>query len=191
MANLITTDYPINQLEEFTMEDNNSNTNEQGQSLVELAISMTVLLILLAGLVDLGRGFFTFITLRDAAQEGASYASVINTRLLENSEISTYCSMITDRVLITTKDLDGGVSNGPINLEFLADAGEISVETKINGTECTSATQTDVCIGGAVSVRVTYGSFPMTMPFMGAIVGSQTIPLSAVVVDTILTPACD
>ena len=174
------------------MKDNQENDRrERGQSLVELAISMTVLLILLAGLVDLGRGFFTFITLRDAAQEGASYASVVNNRLLESSEISTYCTEITDRVLITTKDLDGGVSNGPINLETLADAGEISVETKINGTECTIATESDVCMGGAVSVRVTYGSFPMTMPFMGTIVGSQTIPLSAVVVDTILTPACD
>ena len=164
---------------------------ESGQSLVEVAISMTVLLILLAGIVDLGRAFFTYITLRDAAQEGASYASVINTRLLDSTEIPNYCSDITDRVLITTKELEGGASNGPFNLETLADAGEVNVETTINGTECTSVSQADVCIGGAVSVRVTYGDFPMTMPFMGAIVGSQTIPLSAVVVDTILTPACD
>ena len=173
------------------MEENNNNPKEQGQSLVELAISMTVLLILLAGVVDLGRAFFTYITLRDAAQEGASYASVINTRLLDSTEIPNYCADITDRVLITTKELGGGSSNGPINLETLADAGEVNVETTINGTECSSVSQADVCIGGAVSVRVTYGDFPMTMPFMGAIIGSQTIPLSAVVVDTILTPACD
>ena len=167
------------------------NHQETGQSLVEVAISMTLILVLLAGLVDLGRAFFTYITLRDAAQEGASYAAVINTRLLNSSDIPNYCSNITDRVLITTKDLDGGASNGLINLENLADAGEVNVETTINGTECTSVSQADICIGGAVSVRVTYGDFPMTMPFMGAIIGSQTIPLSAVVVDTILTPACD
>ena len=167
------------------------NNQETGQSLVEVAISMTLILVLLAGLVDLGRAFFTYITLRDAAQEGASYAAVINTRLLNSSEIPNYCSSISDRVLITTKDLDGGASNGLINLENLADAGEVNVETTINGTECTSVSQADICIGGAVSVRVTYGDFPMTMPFMGAIIGSQTIPLSAVVVDTILTPACD
>ena len=169
----------------------NKNNRESGQSLVEVAISMTVLLILLAGVVDLGRAFFTYITLRDAAQEGASYAAVINTRLLDSTEIPNYCSDITDRVLITTKELEGGASNGPINLENLADAGEVNVETTINGTECTLVSQADVCIGGAVSVRVTYDDFPMTTPFMGAIIGSQTIPLSAVVVDTILTPACD
>ena len=168
-----------------------NNHRESGQSLVEVAISMTVLLILLAGVVDLGRAFFTYITLRDAAQEGASYAAVINTRLLNNSEIPNYCSSITDRVLITTKELEGNASNGPINLETLADAGKVNVETTINGKECSLASKTDICINGFVSVRVTYGDFPMTMPFMGAIIGSQTIPLSAVVVDTILTPACD
>jgi Flp pilus assembly protein TadG len=165
---------------------------EQGQSLLELAISMVILLTLLAGLVDLGRGFFTFITLRDAAQEGASYASVIvNKKLANSDDVINYCSSITDRVLITTKDLNGGGSNGPINLETLSDDGEIHVETKINGIECTTTNAANVCIGGAVSVRVTYDSFPMTMPFMGSIIGSQTIPLSAMVVDTILTPACD
>ncbi|MDD5367942.1 MAG: TadE/TadG family type IV pilus assembly protein [Anaerolineaceae bacterium] len=48
---------------------------ERGQSLVELAISLVFLLLLLSGTIDLGRAFFTYITLRDAAQEGAIYAS--------------------------------------------------------------------------------------------------------------------
>ena len=167
-------------------ETNHNQKRESGQSLVELAISLVVLLTLLAGLVDLGRGFFTFITLRDAAQEGASYASVISKSPLETSgDLTAYCSAITDRVLITTKDLNGGVSNGPINLEALSDAGEITVQTEIGGTDCSSVTVSDICLGGAVSVRVTYDNFMMTMPFMGAIIGSQSIPLSAIVVDTI------
>ncbi len=37
---------------------------------------MVFILILLAAIVDLGRVFFTFVSLRDAAQEGASYASI-------------------------------------------------------------------------------------------------------------------
>ena len=173
------------------MKNVNVNPKEQGQSLVELSISLVILLTLLAGMVDLGRAFFTYITLRDAAQEGASYASVIIDDPLENSSnLTAYCSGITDRVLITTKDLNGGVSNGPINLEALATAGEVSVQTEINGTNCSSVSVSDVCLGGAVRVRVTYDNFLMTMPFMGAILGSQNITLSAVVVDTILTPAC-
>lgn len=181
------------------MTDVDVNPKEQGQSLIELSLSLVMLLILLAGLVDLGRGFFTYITLRDAAQEGASYASVINIEDLEDTDVDgdgisddlkTYCDSIENRALITTEDLSGGVSSGPINLKALAGADEVSVQTRINGAECTSVAPAKVCLNGSVSVRVEYSSFPLTMPFMGAIVGSQSIPLSAVVVDTILTPAC-
>jgi Flp pilus assembly protein TadG len=177
-------------VEEIIMKKNRKDKNESGQSLAELAISLTVLLILLAGLVDLGRAFFTFVTLRDAAQEGASYASVAEDTPLASGDMSAYCASITNRVLVTTTEMDGGVSSGPIDLQALADAGEVTVLTEINGTECTSVPAADVCLGSAVRVEVEYGSFPMTMPFMGTIIGSQTIPLRADVVDTILTPAC-
>ena len=49
--------------------------NESGQSLVELVISITFMLVLLSGIVDLGRAFFVYMELRDAAQEGALYGS--------------------------------------------------------------------------------------------------------------------
>ncbi len=52
------------------------SSQESGQSFTEMAISMVFILILLAAIVDLGRVFFTFVSLRDAAQEGASYASI-------------------------------------------------------------------------------------------------------------------
>jgi Flp pilus assembly protein TadG len=44
--------------------------------MVELALTLTFLLILLAGTMDLGRAFFTWIEMRDAAQEGAVYGSI-------------------------------------------------------------------------------------------------------------------
>ena len=47
----------------------------RGQSLVELAISLVVLLMLLSGAVEFGIIFFQFVQLRDAAQEGALYGS--------------------------------------------------------------------------------------------------------------------
>jgi Flp pilus assembly protein TadG len=167
------------------------NTNrEKGQSLMEFSISLVVLLILIAGIVDLGRAFFTYIALRDAAQEGASYAAVSNPDPLTSGDVTAYCNAITQRTLMTTNELTGGSSSGPIDLVTLADHSEITVQTQINGTDCTSMSAADICLGSAVSVRVTYDSFPMTMPFMGTIVGSQTISLNAVVVDSILTPAC-
>ena len=53
--------------------------SERGQSLIELALSFTILLILLAGVIDLGRAFYTFMALRDAAMEGAVYGGLYPT----------------------------------------------------------------------------------------------------------------
>lgn len=50
--------------------------NERGQSLVELAISLVLLLLLLSGAVEFGMAFFQFVQLRDAVQEGALYGSM-------------------------------------------------------------------------------------------------------------------
>lgn len=49
---------------------------KNGQGLVEFALGISFLMILLAGTIDLGRAFFTHISLVDAAQEGASYGSI-------------------------------------------------------------------------------------------------------------------
>lgn len=49
---------------------------ERGQSLVEMTIGFIILLTLLAGLLDLGRLYFTFIGLEDGAGEAALYAAI-------------------------------------------------------------------------------------------------------------------
>ncbi|MFQ5967042.1 MAG: TadE/TadG family type IV pilus assembly protein [Acidimicrobiia bacterium] len=48
---------------------------EQGASLVETALAAPLVLLLVFGVVDFGRVFFTAIRVRDAVQEGAIYAS--------------------------------------------------------------------------------------------------------------------
>jgi len=53
---------------------------QKGQSMVELSIAFIVLLMLLAGVIDMGRAFFTYSALQDAAQEGAAYASTQSTQ---------------------------------------------------------------------------------------------------------------
>jgi hypothetical protein len=49
---------------------------EKGQSLVEVAIAFPILLMVLAGVLDLGRAYMTLVALNDAAAEGAAYAAV-------------------------------------------------------------------------------------------------------------------
>ncbi|MGD9092361.1 MAG: pilus assembly protein [Anaerolineales bacterium] len=132
---------------------------EKGQSLVEFAITLVILLILLVGIADVGRMLFTFMALRDAAQEGAAFGSVN-----------------------PTGDISGRVVESSSFVEDMHNAGEITISINHDGTPCA---------GEALTVQVTYSNFVITVPFLGAIAGSQTIPISAGITDTILTPPCN
>lgn len=87
---------------------------ERGQSMVELAISFIVLLLLLAGITDIGRAFFTYSALRDAAQEGATYGSI------NPSDTSGIIARVR------------GSSNDPIDLT----RPEIAINVQILGQPC-------------------------------------------------------
>lgn len=136
------------------------NNTEDGQSLVEFTFSLIILLVLLAGLVDLGRALFTYMALRDAAQEGALYGSFspadttgIQDRMFQNSNL----------------------------LSSLEGTGLININITHDGPPCT---------GEAITIQITHNNFPITMPFLGTILGSQTINITASVTDTILAPGC-
>jgi Flp pilus assembly protein TadG len=141
--------------------------SERGQSLVELSISLVVLLYLLSGAVEFGLAFFQFVQLRDAAQEGALYGSMDpkNTAGIEA------------RIR--------GASNSPINL---GDPSLVTIDMKIDGDSIpTAISSLHACEGHALQVTVSY-NHEVFMPFMSRIIGS-TVPLNAVVTDTILSPA--
>jgi hypothetical protein len=134
-----------------------SNKKEQGQSIVELALSITILMVLLAGTIDLGRAFFTWLALRDAAQEGASYGSIYPSRL----------DLIRERVWD--------------NLDHVINNPRTEVDINIGYVD-------HPCLGNTILVNVDYPDFPLAMPFLGMILGSQTIPIHATVNDAILKP---
>ncbi len=134
--------------------------SEKGQSLVEVAITLTVIITLLAGAFDLGTAFFHFVALRDAAQEGAVYGAINPTDL----------SGIESRVRQSSSE--------PIN--FISDPEFQEPLISVAGSPCA---------GGAITVTLTY-NYQISMPFLGSILGSQTIPLTASVTNTILSPAC-
>ena len=46
-----------------------------GQSIVELALAMPVMLLLMLGTIDIGRAFFDYVQLRNAVREGAGYGA--------------------------------------------------------------------------------------------------------------------
>ncbi len=145
-----------------------SSARERGQSLIEFAFSLVFLLVLVAGIVDGGRALFTYLAMRDAAQEGASYASVnpsdnagINARARQSSNL--------------LEDLGASIS--------------VTVSPTVSGKLCAGTT------GGVdhgIKIRISYPHFPLTMPFIGALIGTtdQTIPISVEVTDAIIIPKC-
>jgi Flp pilus assembly protein TadG len=137
----------------------NTHKGESGQSLVELAVSLTVILLLLAGAVDFSIAYFSFAAMQDAAQEGALYGSLNPT----------------DTTGIVTRVRRA--SSNPVNLE---DESRVNVTVNLPG---------DACEGNEIQVSVIY-DYPISMPFIGTIIGSQTITLNASVTDTILQPPC-
>ncbi len=136
---------------------------ERGQSLVELAISLVVLLYLLSGATEFGLAFFQFVQLRDAAQEGALYGSLDPTNTTE----------IVSRVRNS--------SNSPINLS----------DTNVNtgATVTVNFPDGDACEGNGIQVVVRH-DHAIFMPFMRRILSRTSIPLTATVTDTILKQTC-
>ncbi len=60
-----------------------NNKSQKGQSLIELALVLPVLLLILLGIVDFGKAYVTLVALNDAASEGATYASIDPTATTE------------------------------------------------------------------------------------------------------------
>jgi Flp pilus assembly protein TadG len=144
-------------------ETNQPIKKELGQSMVELALIFTILMVLLAGTIDLGRAFYTWLAMRDAAQEGASYGSVVETARVD---------MIKTRVRETFNDA-------------VNDSGAvIDIGVSFNGLRCLGTNPT------VITVNVDYTNFPLSMPFLGTILGSQTIPIHAAIKDTVIRPVC-
>ena len=147
--------------------------NERGQSLVELAVSLPVLILILLGTVDFGMAIFSYAILRDAAQEGALYGSF---NPANKAEIENRARNISPRG-------DETVFSSPVNLR---DTTLVKVEVKALGKFCQGIT------GGAANslkVSVSY-KYPILMPFAGQIIGSDTISLTGTATNIILQPPC-
>lgn len=141
--------------------------NERGQSMVELALTVSILMVLLAGTIDLGRAFFTWLAMRDAAQEGASYGSYTasDTAGIEARARANFSDVINDPAALVTVHVDY--------------SGDLCLDPNLPPPNVNTLT-----------VNIDYDNFPITMPFLGTLLGSQTLPIHAAVSDTILSPLC-
>lgn len=130
---------------------------EKGQSLVEFAVSLVVILILLAGAVEFGLGLLQLIQLNDAVQEGAIYGSICQ-------EVPK----IENRVRhASSAPLDLQDESIVVTVEFLNEDNTVSTFSAVRG---------------AVRVTAVY----MHQVFMPFFAGNE-IRLKASVTDTILS----
>jgi hypothetical protein len=152
-------------------------SHEKGQSLVEFALSATILMFLLLAVSDFGLAFLSWITLRDAAQEGATYAAVYppvdTTAPIRHTTEGFSLIYIRARVR-ESATLPVSLTNLPtshININLLQPDGNAG------GLPCQ---------GNAIQVTVTY-DYHFISP-MGKIFGNAQgeIPISANVTNTIL-----
>lgn len=54
----------------------NRSKAQKGQSLVEFSLGLVVLLLIVSGILDVGRLYFTYVAMEDAAGEAALYLSL-------------------------------------------------------------------------------------------------------------------
>jgi len=72
---------------------------ERGANLVELAIVTPVLLLLIAGIADLGRAYHHYVIITNAAREGARLGARLPCRLDNATQRAAYAAAITDAVI--------------------------------------------------------------------------------------------
>lgn len=145
--------------------------SEQGQSLVEFSLMLVVLLTILSLVLDMGRAYFSFIAIQNAAGEGALYAA-INPRCPHATSAST-CT-------------------NPNNVDYRAkyESPNGLVDPQVTDVQVTYADGTDqysnvtTTEGNPITVTVLY-RFTMVGPFSIAVPGGQLI-LSAHAVQNIL-----
>jgi hypothetical protein len=149
----------------------NNKKAEKGQSLVEFSLSLVLLLLLLSGLLDLGRVYFTFVALEDAAGEAALYLS-----------LNPQCVHATDVV-------DGVVCADPNNADYRArNSGGDEVDW--DKANINFEMPDFYGVGEPIKVSVDY-SFALLTPIIPRIVGLNPIKISTSASQIIITETID
>jgi Flp pilus assembly protein TadG len=121
--------------------------NRKGQTAVETALILPLLLLLVLGIMEFGRGFFLKNTLNNAARVGSRYASTLNP--WDVTKVQDYT--------ITT----GIYSN--IKADFIRS----NIAVTINDSAGNPLTAPRSGLGDVVTVTVTWNNFkPLTFSYM-------------------------
>ncbi len=138
---------------------------QSGQSLVEFALMNVFLTMLLLGIVDIGRAYFTYLALKDAAAEGAYFGAAY-----------PQCVTHANTACPAPNNIDYRVRNS-------SPRGLVNWSTVDIGVDAPN-----LIPGDSLTVTVTFDYQTIT-PFVGTIVGGQSIELGAQSVAVIVSNA--
>ena len=131
----------------------------RGQSLVEFALVLPVMLILLAGALDLGRVFYANISLDGAAREGALQAARTPDSFIDAADCDQDGNLVVCRVQMETRGSMTEVS-----------PGDIELACSVSGCPAQA--------GSTVTVTVR-GTFRLLTPLLAAVFGGTDLPITS------------
>jgi len=136
----------------------------RGQALVELALILPVMLVLFGSALDLGRLYYSQITINNAAKEGALEAARKTENLVEFDSTRT-CDTETNRVICLVMNEAGGslISIAPSDVALVCDPDPCP---------------TDPVMGDTVRITVT-ANFMLVSPILSVFFGGQTVPIAS------------
>lgn len=151
---------------------------ERGQSLVEVALSFPILLLILSGMLDIGRVYYTYIALEDAAAEGAKFLA-LNPWCTDNTV--TRGSLPTRATVTRANGANDAdlVCPNPNNAEFrIVNSNEQQVNWDPGIVMITPLVPAGVDVGDVVRVRIRY-QFNFITPGISAIADSILLEVIA------------
>jgi Flp pilus assembly protein TadG len=159
----------------------NTKLNRRGQSLAETAITLPILIMLISGLIDIGRLYFMYIALNDAAGEAAIYMS-INPNCWDDTLAACAAPNNAD---YRAKSTGGGAN--------FIDWSQVTL-TLTEGANSSTATcaSGEIDLGDAIIVTIQYPAQLLT-PFIQGLAAVNPLTLRTAAAATVIItpdPAC-
>lgn len=142
-----------------------SDPRSRGQALVEFALIFPIFMLVLFGIIDVGRYVYVSNSLNEASREGARYGSV------EQWQYSCPASVGSpDRFTCTSAVTLGRLAGAPANV-----AATVTCKTVGAGPVLTNVTASNCGQNDLLIVQAMAPSFQFLTPGIGLILGTPTI----------------
>jgi hypothetical protein len=144
----------------------NRRPNERGQSVVEFALVLPILVFLMVGIIDLARVYTTMLSVESAAREAADYGSFGSQKWASTAVVGTKADMW-NRACVAASDLpdyvgpDTACTNPGFDYDLSQDSGATWLKYEgLTGIPCDIETREPPCW---VRVTLTY-QFHLLVP---------------------------